>query len=82
MRGISQIHGALSPLSFNNPDFVYRQPVQLIHQRVNLLVGRGDLALDGFQLVRRLGFGEVLVSFSIVSTSSPCLASVVCDLSY
>ena len=48
-------------LCLHDPDLLLRQPVQLVHQRINLTVGRLDLALqDGFDVRRRLG-GQLLV---------------------
>ena len=47
--------------SFHNPDVGFHQSVQLVHKRVDGLVGRRNLALEGFLLVRRLSLGQVLV---------------------
>ena len=42
-------------LSFDNTSLFFGQSVQLIDEHVNLTVGSGDAALDGFLLVWRMG---------------------------
>ena len=48
---------------FNDSDFLITQPAQLIHERIDLTVGRGGLALEEFLLVWHLGLEQVLVLF-------------------
>ncbi len=45
--------------SFDDSDFRFCQSIQLVHQLVNLLVGRGNLALDGGLVGRGAGLGQV-----------------------
>jgi len=45
----------------HDPDLLLRQPVQLIHQPVDLPVGGFDLALEMGLFVRRFSGGELLV---------------------
>ncbi|KKL52009.1 hypothetical protein LCGC14_2289790, partial [marine sediment metagenome] len=45
----------------NQSDFVVRKPVELVHQPVNLTVGRLDLTLDDGLLVVRFGSRKTLV---------------------
>ena len=53
----------LSVFSFHNLDFLIGQPVQLVHQFVNLAVGGVDLTLVQFLVGLRFGGSLTLVQF-------------------
>lgn len=48
-------------MGFNNPNLLIRQPVEVVHEAINLLVGRVNLALELGLVVRRLGRGQPLL---------------------
>lgn len=47
--------------ALHNPDLVFRQPVELVHQGVDLGVRGLDLALQHGLFVGRVGCGQLLV---------------------
>ncbi len=49
------VRSASSLRPFNNFDFLFRQPVQFVHERVDLLVGDLDLALNALACGLALG---------------------------
>lgn len=50
-------------LPFHNPDLIFRQPIQFIHQRINLFICCIDLALDGVFFGSGLCSGLLFVQF-------------------
>ena len=48
-------------LSFHNLDLIFRQPIQRVHQLVDVLVCRVDLALNCGLFVVGFGGSEILV---------------------
>jgi len=76
MDSIIHIHN----LRFHNPNFLFRQPVQLIHETINGLVGILDLPLQGLFLLlvpmlsRGGKRGLRLCSSSMRSTSETSLS--------
>jgi len=49
--------------SLHNPDLLFRQPIQLVDQDVDLPVRGLDLSLQGGLFVRRAGMGRAVSGY-------------------